>query len=67
MTSPWFIGGWVFIALGIIFVIWFDNRDDTIRCPECGSDQLVQYGMGSYQKSFQCENGHGFSVPVEGA
>lgn len=51
-------------------VEWWQLRtapgDGLVHCPECDTTKIAQYGMGSFQRSFQCENGHRFSVPIEG-
>lgn len=59
----------IYVLVGVVValvLVWASHGDGLIHCPVCNTTKLAQYGLGSFQQSFQCENGHRFSAPVPG-
>lgn len=43
------------------------RQANLVHCPVCNTTKLAEFGgLGSWQTSYECENGHRFSVPIEG-
>lgn len=59
---------WIMVVLGIAVIAvwaWLDTRPQ--RCPKCKSTQLREAGgFGLVSAQMECENGHRFSIDVDG-